>query len=37
MTIRNHLGSARIDTQHGHVIIRQSESMKNSQTFPYDS
>lgn len=37
MAIREHLGSARIDTQHGHVIIRQSKSMKNSQTFRYDS
>ena len=34
MAIREHLGSARIDTQRGLVIIRQSESMKNSQTFP---
>ena len=34
MAIREHLGSARIDTQRGLVIIRQSESMKNSQSFP---
>ena len=34
MAIREHLGSARIDTQRGLVIIRQSESMKNSQIFP---
>ncbi len=34
MAIREHLGSARIDTQRGLVIIRQSESMKNSQAFP---
>ena len=37
MEIREHLGSARIDTQHGRIIIRQSKSMKNSQTFGYDS
>ena len=34
MAIREHLGSARIDTQRGLVIIRQSESMKNSQSYP---
>ncbi len=34
MAIREHLGSARIDTQRGLVIIRQSESMKNSRSFP---
>jgi len=34
MAIREHLGSARIDTQRGLVIIRQSESMKNSQPYP---
>ena len=34
MAIWEHLGSARIDTQRGLVIIRQSESMKNSQSFP---
>ena len=34
MAIREHLGSARIDAQRGLVIIRQSESMKNSQPYP---
>ena len=34
MAIREHLGSARIDTQRGLVIIRQSESMNNSQPYP---
>ena len=34
MAIREHLGSARIDTQRGLVIIRQSESMNNSQHYP---
>lgn len=34
MAIREHLGSARIDTQRGLVIIRQSESFKNSQAYP---
>ena len=34
MAIREHLGSARIDTQRGTVIIRQSESFTNSQTYP---
>ena len=34
MAIREHLGSARIDTQRGLVIIRQSESMRNSQSYP---
>lgn len=34
MAIREHLGSARIDTQRGLVIIRQSESIKNSQSYP---
>ncbi|MDA9144622.1 hypothetical protein N9N76_02610 [Flavobacteriaceae bacterium] len=31
---REHLGSARIDTQRGLVIIRQSESFSNSQAYP---
>ena len=34
MAIREHLGSARIDSQRGLVIIRQSESMNNSQPYP---
>ena len=34
MAIREHLGSARIDTQRGLVIIRQSESLTNSQAYP---
>ena len=34
MAIRELLGSARIDTQRGLVIIRQSESFKNSQAYP---
>ena len=34
MAIREHLGSARIDTQRGTVIIRQSESFTNSQAYP---
>jgi hypothetical protein len=34
MAIREHLGSARIDTQRGLVIIRQSESVTNSQAYP---
>jgi hypothetical protein len=34
MAIREHLGSARIDTQRGLVIIRQSESFTNSQAYP---
>ena len=34
MAIREHLGSARIDTQRGLVIIRQSESMNNPQPYP---
>jgi len=34
MAIREHLGSARIDTQRGLVIIRQSESFNNSQSYP---
>ena len=34
MAIREHLGSARIDTQRGLVIIRQSESFSNSQAYP---
>ena len=34
MAIREHLGSARIDTQRGLVIIRQSESFINSQAYP---
>ena len=34
MAIREHLGSARIDTQSGLVIIRQSESLTNSQAYP---
>jgi hypothetical protein len=34
MAIREHLGSARIDTQRGLVIIRQSESFNNSQAYP---
>jgi hypothetical protein len=33
MAIREHLGSARIDTQRGLVIIRQSESLTNSQAY----
>ena len=34
MAIREQLGSARIDTQRGLVIIRQSESLTNSQAYP---
>jgi hypothetical protein len=34
LAIREHLGSARIDTQRGLVIIRQSESMNNAQAYP---
>jgi hypothetical protein len=34
MAIREHLGSARIDTQRGLVIIRQSMSFTNSQAYP---
>lgn len=34
MAIREHLGSARIDTQRGLVIIRQSESFSNAQAYP---
>ena len=34
MAIREHLGSARIDSQRGLVIIRQSESMNNPQPYP---
>ena len=34
LAIREHLGSARIDTQRGLVIIRQSESFSNSQAYP---
>jgi hypothetical protein len=34
MAIREHLGSARIDTQRGLVIIRKSESLTNSQAYP---
>ncbi len=34
MAIREHLGSARIDTQRGLVIIRQSESLTTSQAYP---
>ena len=34
MAIREHLGSARIDTQRCLVIIRQSESLTNSQAYP---
>lgn len=34
MAIREHIGSARIDTQRGLVIIRQSESFSNAQAYP---
>jgi hypothetical protein len=35
MAIREHLGSARIDTQRGLVIIRQSESFTKSQEYTH--
>jgi hypothetical protein len=34
MAIREHLGSARIDPQKGMVVIRQSESFSNAQSYP---